>query len=166
MPFSDEEFAEHERGQTMPIAGGHIADGVGKWDLKADVMVWLQQEKIQERMQAVPARVAAQSEPLYGPGIKVDHEDVLYIALHNAVYSVVNEAAKHLGYALLYCKAHGKLGLTKADMRAVDPHTQRTHIPHEVKALWAEGHVGQHFADLLDDKDSRTSIARYCVCMP
>lgn len=36
MPFSDEEFAEHERGQTMPIAGGHIADGVGKWDLKGE----------------------------------------------------------------------------------------------------------------------------------
>lgn len=89
-----------------------VAQRIGKWDLKADVMVWLQQEKIEERLQAVPARVAAQNEPLYGPGIKVDHEDVLYIALHNAVYSVVNEAARHLGYALLYCKARGKLSST------------------------------------------------------
>lgn len=86
--------------------------GLGVDCLAADVMVWLQQEKIEERLQAVPARVAAQNEPLYGPGIKVDHEDVLYIALHNAVYSVVNEAARHLGYALLYCKARGKLSST------------------------------------------------------
>ena len=56
--------------------------------------------------------------------------------------------------------AAGERGLTNADLRAVDPQTQRTHIPHEVKAPWAEGHVGHHFADLLQDEQTRTSIAR------
>ena len=36
MPFSDEEFAAHKPGQTMPIGGGRTADHVGKWDLKGD----------------------------------------------------------------------------------------------------------------------------------
>ena len=56
--------------------------------------------------------------------------------------------------------ASGKQDLAKSDLRAMDPQTQRTHIPHEVKAPWAEGHVGHHFAELLQDKRSRKSIAR------
>lgn len=47
-----------------------------------------------------------------------------------------------------------------ADTCAVDPQTQRTHIPHEVKAPWAEGCVGHHFADLLHKDQSKPSIAR------
>ena len=33
----DENFAQHERAQSMPIAGGRTADEVGKWDLKGMV---------------------------------------------------------------------------------------------------------------------------------
>lgn len=42
-------------------------------------------------------------------------------------------------------------------MRAMDPQTQEIHIPHEVKASWAEGHVGHHFADLL--QKTKASLA-------
>lgn len=76
--------------------------------LVADVVAWLQRENIEERLRAVPAEGPAQNGTLHGPAIKVDHEEVLYIALHNAVYTPVNMAAKHLNYGLVYCMAHGK----------------------------------------------------------
>ena len=74
----------------------------------ADVKAWLVQDSVEERLKAVPARAAAQDQICCDSGIKVDHEDVLYMALSNAVYVPVNEAAKHLGYALRFCKSHGK----------------------------------------------------------
>lgn len=56
--------------------------------------------------------------------------------------------------------AVGAKGITKADLRAYHPQTQRTHIPHEVKGPWAEGHEGQHFADLLQGPEIRHNVAR------
>ena len=72
------------------------------------MLAWLQQDNIEERLKAVSAQTSGHDEPLYGPDIKVDHEEVLYIALHNAVYGPVNQAAKHLNLGLMYCKPHGK----------------------------------------------------------
>lgn len=75
----------------------------------ADVRAWIRPENIEERLRAVPTQGSAQNGTLYGPGIKVDHEEVLYIALHKAVYTPVNMAAKHLNYGLVYCKTLGKI---------------------------------------------------------
>jgi len=70
---------------------------------------------------------------------------------HSCVVSILNRQL--LG-------ATGKNAMTKADLRAFHPDTQETHIPHEVKAPWAEAHEGQHFADLLGDAHTRRKVAR------
>ena len=54
----------------------------------------------------------------------------------------------------------GDEAVTEVDLRAIDLQTQRTHIPHEVKAPWAEEHGGRHFVELLQDKRKRKCIAR------
>lgn len=75
----------------------------------ADVMAWLQRGNIEERLLAVPTQGSAQNGTLFGPDIKVDHEEVLYIALHSAVYTPVNMTAKHLEYGVTHCMPHGKI---------------------------------------------------------
>lgn len=45
-------------------------------------------------------------------------------------------------------------------LRGAHTSNQRTYIPHEVKSPWAEAHKGDHFADLLMDKQSRPRVAR------
>lgn len=158
--FSDEILAPHKWPQSMPTGGGRSADSIGKWDLQGDVIAWLRQDNVQERLQAVTALDPAQNDSLYAPSIEVNPEEVLYIALHNAVYSPVNEAAKHLGYNLVYCKPRGRQDVTPSDLRAINPKTQRTHTAHEVKASWGEEHVEEHLAGLMQDGTITRSIAR------
>lgn len=57
--------------------------------------------------------------------------------------------------------ASGRQALTRSEPRAIDLQSQSMYIPHEVKAAWAEGHVGQHSADLL--QLTKESIARPAV---
>ncbi|DBB14428.1 TPA: hypothetical protein ACH3X3_004725 [Trebouxia sp. C0006] len=46
----------------------------------------------------------------------------------------------------------GDAGITDVELRAIDTHDQRTHIPHEVKGPWAEQHAGSPFTDVLQDQ--------------
>lgn len=54
----------------------------------------------------------------------------------------------------------GGNGVTLADLRAINPHTQQTHIPHEVKAPWAEAFGGLDFPEPLLAAKRRMRIAR------
>ncbi|DBA92610.1 TPA: hypothetical protein ACH3X1_002829 [Trebouxia sp. C0004] len=55
----------------------------------------------------------------------------------------------------------GHAGVTEeVDPCAIDTHTQHTHIPHEVKAPWAERQAGGHFTNLLQDQRKRRRVAR------
>lgn len=54
----------------------------------------------------------------------------------------------------------GTGGVTLADLRAIHRDTQEVHIPHEVKAPWAEAHGGCNFAELLQDVERRGLVAR------
>lgn len=50
--------------------------------------------------------------------------------------------------------------VTLADSRAINPATQETHIPHEVKPPWAEADGGCNFSQLLQDVEKRRWLAR------
>ena len=54
----------------------------------------------------------------------------------------------------------GKKGATLADLRAINPLTQCTHIPHEVKAPCAEAYGDSDFPELVHDADNRKQMAR------
>ncbi len=64
-------------------------------------------ERIKEKLQAVPAKVMVQDQLCSGSGVYVDHEEQLYTAITNAFYNIVNECAKRLGYPLVYCQSRG-----------------------------------------------------------
>ena len=52
----------------------------------------------------------------------------------------------------------GDAGITDVELRAIDTHDQRTHIPHEVKGPWAEQHAGSPFTDVLQDQCKRRRV--------
>lgn len=61
-----------------------------------------------DKLRDVPLTACVQDQRCSGNGIRVTHETILYMALDNAVYSPVNQAAKHLGLTLKYGPTRGK----------------------------------------------------------
>lgn len=72
-----------------------------------DLKSWLEREGIKAKLQGVLAQAPVQDQLCCGDGAHIDHETPLYFAIFSAMYNIVNECAKHLGYPLEYTLCRG-----------------------------------------------------------